>query len=81
MLLGTLPPTLYLCALDSFAIQHRVWSISEEHTIGVFIGSLPLEEVTFFLFTNLLVIQGLSLYYHLLSRRAVPVQSAPALAG
>lgn len=75
ILLGTLPPTLYLCILDSFAINHRVWSISELHTVGLSIGSLPIEEVTFFLFTNLLVIQGLCLFYDLIDRRSISVKS------
>ena len=68
--LGVLPPTLYLCVLDSFAIRHRVWSISEDYTTGVFVGTLPIEEVLFFLFTNLLVVQGLYLFYDLMLKRS-----------
>ena len=81
LILGTLPPTIYLCILDSFAINHRVWAISEEHTIGLFIGTLPIEEVTFFLFTNLLVIQGLSLLYDLIDQRKSALETVPSLGG
>ena len=79
IILGTIPPTLYLCILDSFAIDHRVWSISSEHVVGLYVGALPIEEVIFFLFTNLLVIQGLALLYEILERRSLTINREAAL--
>ncbi|MEO1270821.1 MAG: lycopene cyclase domain-containing protein, partial [Myxococcota bacterium] len=60
--LGIIPPTIYLCLLDGIALRHQVWSISETHTTGLMVGPLPIEEVLFFLITNILVIQGLALF-------------------
>jgi lycopene cyclase domain-containing protein len=52
------PPTLLLWVADAFAISRGIWHIVPEHTIGVRIGVLPLEEMLFFLVTNLLVVHG-----------------------
>lgn len=60
-LMGTLVPTLYLWVADRIAIAQGVWSISEEYTTGLQLFGLPLEEATFFLITNIMVIQGLLL--------------------
>jgi lycopene cyclase domain-containing protein len=61
---GITVPTLYLWAADAVAIRLGIWRISEVHTLGPALGPLPLEEAVFFLFTNLLVIQGLLLFLH-----------------
>ncbi len=59
---GIVPPTLYLAAADAVAIQAGTWQISPAQTLGIFVGGgLPLEEFTFFLMTNLLVVFGLTL--------------------
>lgn len=59
---GIVPITLYLAAADSLAIQAGTWTISEEKTLGILIGPiLPLEEFTFFLITNVLVVFGVTL--------------------
>ncbi|TYT61867.1 lycopene cyclase domain-containing protein [Natrialba swarupiae] len=55
-------PTLYLWIVDRIAIGLGVWVISEEHTIGVSLIGLPVEEALFFLVTNVFVVQGLVLY-------------------
>ncbi|MFB6305283.1 MAG: lycopene cyclase domain-containing protein [Haloferacaceae archaeon] len=55
-------PTLYLWFADRVAIGLGVWVISEEHTTGVELLGLPVEEATFFLVTNLLVVSGLVLF-------------------
>lgn len=61
LLITTALPTLYLCFADSIAIRAGIWTISSEYTIGVSLFGLPLEEASFFLFTNLLVVQGILL--------------------
>lgn len=63
-LLATLPPTLYLWLTDAYAIYDGIWHISERYTVGLYVGPLPLEEMLFFLTTNLLVVTGLLLFLH-----------------
>jgi lycopene cyclase domain-containing protein len=60
--LGVLLPTLYLCVADRIAIEFGVWVLSDRYTTGLVIGGLPIEEATFFLVTNLFVVQGVILY-------------------
>jgi lycopene cyclase domain-containing protein len=60
--LGTLVPAAYLCLADRIAIEYGIWTLSPRYTTGVAIGGLPIEEATFFLVTNLFVVQGLVLY-------------------
>lgn len=57
-----LPPTLYLWAVDGFAIFKNTWAISGAQTVGFKIYTLPLEEAVFFLVTNVMLVQGLILY-------------------
>jgi len=54
-------PTLYLWGADLIAIQSGIWTISSEYTLGWSILGLPIEEATFFLMTNLLVVKGILL--------------------
>jgi hypothetical protein len=61
-------PTLYLWFADRVAIGLGVWTISETFTLGIDILGLPLEEATFFLVTNLLVVQGLVLFEWVMHR-------------
>ncbi|MBD2122272.1 lycopene cyclase domain-containing protein [Trichocoleus sp. FACHB-262] len=60
-LTATLVPTLYLWIADRIAIGQGIWSISEVYTTGLHLFGLPIEEATFFLVTNFLVVQGLLL--------------------
>jgi lycopene cyclase domain-containing protein len=55
-------PTLYLWMADAIAIRLGIWRISETQTLGIKFGPLPVEEAAFFLATNLLVVQGLTLF-------------------
>lgn len=55
-------PTVYLWICDSIAIHLKIWEISEVHTIGLKLFTLPIEEAVFFLVTNMLVVQGLWLF-------------------
>ncbi|HUF10243.1 MAG TPA: lycopene cyclase domain-containing protein [Rhodothermales bacterium] len=53
--------TCYLWIADAIAIRIGIWSISDAHTSGLHLGSLPIEEMTFFLLTNAMVLFGLVL--------------------
>lgn len=57
--------TLYLCLVDGIAMRSNVWAISKEHTLGPMVGNVPLEEICFFLITNVLVVAGVTLYIDL----------------
>ncbi|HEU4882255.1 MAG TPA: lycopene cyclase domain-containing protein [Longimicrobium sp.] len=71
-------PTLYLWMADAIAIRLGIWRISETQTLGISFGPLPLEEAAFFLATNLLVVQGLTLFLHPFRKSAA--QPSPAAA-
>ncbi len=56
-------PTLYLWIADTTAIGLNIWYINDQYTLGVdLLGVLPIEEATFFLMTNILVVQGTLLF-------------------
>lgn len=62
-LLSTAIPTGWLAAMDALAIQQGTWHISPDHTTGILLaGLLPVEELIFFLITNLLIVQGMLLF-------------------
>lgn len=54
-------PTLYLWVADTIAIALNIWTISSSFTVGISPFGLPVEEATFFLMTNLLVVKGILL--------------------
>ena len=69
---GIVPLTLYLAAADTLAIYLGIWTISPEQTLNVLLGGiLPLEEFTFFLMTNVLVVLGITLIMARESHRRV----------
>lgn len=55
-------PTAYFAAVDGVALAQGVWVVTDRFTTGLAVGGVPVEEVTFFLVTNLFVVQGLVLY-------------------
>lgn len=58
-------PTIYLWFADWVAIDlMSIWTISEKYTLGVSVFGLPIEEMVFFLMTNIMVVQGLTLLLH-----------------
>lgn len=65
---AVLVPTLYLWAADRIALELGIWVISAEHTVGLSLVGLPIEEMLFFFITNLFIVQGLILYMWLLDR-------------
>lgn len=56
-----LAPTLYLWLVDAIAIQGGTWTIDSVQTTGIKLGPLPIEEMIFFLMTNLLIVFGMTL--------------------
>jgi lycopene cyclase domain-containing protein len=56
-----LSTTVYLCAADALAIGAGTWTISPAHSLNVFVAGLPLEEIVFFLATNILIVFGITL--------------------
>ncbi|WP_134669456.1 lycopene cyclase domain-containing protein [Halorussus marinus] len=63
-------PSAYLWAADRFAIGRGLWTISADHSTGLAVLGLPIEEAVFFVLTNLLVVQGLVLFDWTLARAA-----------
>lgn len=61
-------PSAYLWAIDRFAIEAGLWTISPAYSTGVRLFGLPVEEAVFFLLTNVLVVQGLLLFDWTLAR-------------
>lgn len=57
-------PTLWLWMADRMAIGLEIWWISERFTTGLAPFGLPVEEATFFLATNVLVVFGMVLVTH-----------------
>ena len=54
--------SIYLCIADYYAIFKGIWSITLLTRTGWGIGHLPIEELLFFILTNLFVVQGLCLW-------------------
>lgn len=67
-------PTLYLWAMDWAAISLGLWTIADQYTVGIGLFGLPIEEMSFFLVTNLFVVQGLVLYWWLVDRWGEPLR-------
>ena len=61
-------PTLYLWLIDALAIGSGTWTIDPHQTTGLMLGVLPLEEMIFFLSTNVILAFGIALMYSAYSR-------------
>lgn len=59
--LSVIPTTLYLWAMDYTSIGAGIWSIDPQQTTGIMLGVLPVEEMIFFLVTNLIIALGMAL--------------------
>jgi lycopene cyclase domain-containing protein len=66
LLRAVLPPPLVVSAWlvlgDHLAISAGVWQFGAGKHLGLRLGAVPVEEVLFFLITNLLVAFGLALF-------------------
>lgn len=63
-LLGIILPSVYLWIADAIAIYLEIWTISAKYTTGIKIINLPIEEAIFFVVTNMMVVQGLQLFWY-----------------
>jgi lycopene cyclase domain-containing protein len=61
VLVSILAPTLYLWVVDALAITSGTWTIDPMQTTGLALGSLPVEEMLFFLMTNVIIVCGITL--------------------
>jgi lycopene cyclase domain-containing protein len=62
VLVGVMPPFLYLCLVDALAIASGTWTINPLNTMGAdLLGILPLEEIVFFGMTSVLIVFGMVL--------------------
>ena len=68
-------PTLYLWLVDALAIGSGTWTIDPQQTTGLMLGVLPIEEMIFFLSTNVILAFGIALmnsaYSHVRARGLV----------
>jgi lycopene beta-cyclase len=55
--LAVLVPTLYLAVADGIAIHAGIWRLHPNRIIGINFAGLPIEEIIFFLATNLMIVQ------------------------
>lgn len=72
----TAAATAYLWVADALAIRWGIWDIANATSFDVDPLGLPVEEAVFFLATNLLVVQGVSLFLY--GDRISPPWQAPA---
>ena len=63
-MIGITIPTIYLWIADWTAISLGIWDISDRYSFGLDPFGLPIEEATFFLCTNVLVIEGILLFLY-----------------
>ena len=61
-------PTVFLWVADALAIEMEIWSINPAYLLGIYVGKLPVEEMTFFVVTNLMVLQGSLLFVRVAER-------------
>lgn len=48
-------PTLYLWLVDAVALAGGIWTIDPAQTMGLNLGVIPIEEMLFFLMTNIII--------------------------
>lgn len=63
LLLTVLLATTYLSCTDGIAISQGIWTLHRDRILGAYVANVPVEEIIFFLLTNLLVIQSVLLVY------------------
>ena len=68
LVVAVFAPTAYLWIADRVALESGIWILSEQYTTGLAVLGLPIEEATFFLVTNVFVVQGLLLYPWVIDR-------------
>lgn len=79
VLSALIPAWLYLSAADFLAIGLGTWIIAPDQSVGIGIAHLPLEEILFFLLTNMLVVFGVTLVLAEESQARAPAWLTAAL--
>jgi len=74
VLWSLLPTTIYLCICDAIAIDSGTWTIDPQQSTGILVGNLPVEEILFFLVTNILVVFGLTLFLEQTTHQRLPLK-------
>jgi lycopene cyclase domain-containing protein len=68
--------TAYLSCTDGVAIANGIWTLHRDRIVGIQLLNVPIEDVIFFLLTNLMVVQSVLLVYrvpaHSLLSRLTP---------
>jgi lycopene beta-cyclase len=61
--LSVLVATVYLSCTDGIAISQGIWTLHANRITGIHVANVPVEEIIFFLLTNLMVVQSVLLVY------------------
>jgi lycopene cyclase domain-containing protein len=61
LVLATALPTIYLSLADSLALHAGIWTLHSDRIVGWHVGNVPIEEIVFFLVSNLIVVQSVLL--------------------
>ncbi len=61
VLVPPLVATVFFTVCDSVAVRSGIWRFDPAQILGLLVGTLPVEEMLFFLLTSLLVTQSLIL--------------------
>lgn len=61
--LAVLIATIYLSCTDGIAISQGIWTLHANRITGLRVANVPVEEIIFFLLTNLMVVQSVLLVY------------------
>ena len=72
VLLTLLPASVYLSVADATAIESGTWTINPAQSVNFLVGSLPIEEIVFFLMTNVLITFGMTLVLARASQERAP---------
>ena len=76
LLAAIVAPTLYLWVIDTLAIRSGTWSIGPLQTTGLVLIALPVEEMLFFLMTNVIIACGMTLMLSEASKQRARVMLA-----
>jgi lycopene beta-cyclase len=63
LLSAILIATTYLSCTDGVAIANGIWTLHRNRILGLQVANVPIEEIIFFLLTDLLVVQSVLLVY------------------
>ena len=70
--LTLVPATIYLSVADATAIESGTWTINPLQSVNILVGGLPIEEIVFFLMTNVLISFGMTLVLAQASQERAP---------